>query len=62
MKEEISLFSRDLDPDHLKDALEIKYELVDLDIPTEDILINTKELYELGFKFPNVATYDNVQA
>ena len=60
MKEEISLFSRDLEPEHLTNALEIKDELVDLDIPSEDILINTKELYELGFKFPNVATYDNV--
>ena len=60
MKEEISLFSRDLEPEHLTNALEIKDELTDIDIPSEDILINTKELYELGFKFPNVATYDNV--
>ena len=60
MKEEISLFSRDLEPEHLTNALEIKDELSDIDIPSEDILINTKELYELGFKFPNVATYDNV--
>ena len=60
MKEEISLFSRELEPQHLSDALEIKDELSDMNIPQEDILINTKELYELGFKFPNVATYDNV--
>ena len=62
MKEELNMFSRTLDPDHLKDAMEIREELVDDNSSIDEVLINTKELYEHAFKFANVASYDNVIA
>ena len=63
MKEEVSLFSRTLDRAHWTSALEIKKELEDtVKTPIDDLKINTKDLIEQGFQFPNVATYDNVVA
>ena len=63
MKEEVSLFSRTLDRAHWQAALDMKKELEDtVKTPLDDLKINTKDLIEQGFQFPNVATYDNVVA
>ena len=63
MKEEVSLFSRTLDRAHWTSALEMKKELEDtVKTPVDELKINTKDLLEQGFQFPNVATYDNVVA
>ena len=63
MKEEVSLFSRTLDRSHWTSALQMKAELEDtVKTQVDDLKINTKDLMEQGFQFPNVASYDNVQA
>ena len=54
---------RDQDKDHLEDALKMRDALVEkehLDLH-EQLIINTKELFEAAFQFPSVAQYDNVQ-
>ena len=61
MKEELTLFSKTLDPDHFKNAAAIRNELVDQNHPQPELVINTKQLYEKAFEFPKVATYDDVQ-
>ena len=63
MKEEVSLFSRTMDRAHWTSALDMKKELEDtVKTPIDELRINTKDLIEQGFQFPNVATYDNVVA
>ena len=63
MKEEVSLFSKTLDRAHWQAALDMKKELEEtVKTPVDELRINTKELLEQGFQFPNVATYDNVVA
>ena len=62
MKEELSMFSKTLDPDHLKSCIEIREDLLEGNNSVEDLQINTKELYEKGFKFPHVVEYDHVQS
>ena len=61
MKEELAMFSKSLDPDHLKSCIEIREELLEGNNSVEDLTINTKELYEKGFKFQHVVEYDHVQ-
>ena len=46
MKEEINMFSRTLDPEHLKSCIELREELLEGNNSVEDLQINTKELYE----------------
>lgn len=60
LKEETDLFSRTQDPDHFRNAVALKNELNEEGHPQSDILINTKELFEKGFSFNNVAEYDHV--
>ena len=60
MKEELAMFSKTLDPDHLKSCIEVREELLEGNNSVEDLQINTKELYEKGFKFPHVVEYDHV--
>ena len=60
MKEELSLFCKTLDPDHFKNAVVMRNELVEQNHPQPELVINTKQLYEKAFEFPKVATYDNV--
>ena len=55
------MFSKDFDKDHLKNAMEMKQALLDNNNNIEEILINTKDLFEAGFQFPNVAQYEHVQ-
>ena len=56
------MFSKSLDKQHLKNAMEMKQSLAeDTSLNIEDIQINTKELYENAFQFPNVAQYEHVQ-
>ena len=53
------MFSKSLDKEHLKNAIEMKQSLTEQNNLSnnlgDDILINTKELYENAFTFPNVA-------
>ena len=60
MKEELNLFSRTLEPDHLKSCIELREELLEGNHAVEDLEINTKELFEKGFKFQHVIEYDHV--
>ena len=63
MKEEMSLYSKTQDSEHLEDALKMRDALQEkehLDLH-EQLVINTKELFESGFQFPSVAQYENVQ-
>lgn len=55
------MFSKSLDKSHLKNAIEMKQSLVEQNLNIEDVQINTKELYENAFQFPNVAQYEHVQ-
>ena len=61
MKEELSLFSRTLEPEHLEAAKSMRAELEEDKHPQDELVINTKDLYEQGFQFDSVAHYDNVQ-
>ena len=64
MKEEMTLFSKTQDKQHLDDALKMRDALQEKDHLQnlgESLVINTKELFEAGFQFPNIAQYDNVQ-
>ena len=56
------MFSKTLDPDHLKSCIEIREELLEGNNSVEDLQINTKELYEKGFRLPHVVEYDHVQS
>ena len=62
MKEELLLFSKTLDPEHLKSCIELREELLEGNNSVEDLTINTKEMYESGFKFQHVVEYDHVQS
>jgi hypothetical protein len=62
MKDEVLMFSKSLDTDHLLSAIELRKDLLDSNLNVEDIAINTKELYENSFTFPNVSQYDHVQS
>ena len=62
MKEELNLFCRSLDKSHFESAVEMRNELIEQNHPQDELRINTKDLYEQAFNFPNVAQYDNVQA
>ena len=55
------MFSKSLDKQHLKNAMEMKQSLAEDSLNIEDVQINTKELYENAFQFPNVAQYEHVQ-
>ena len=54
------MFSKTLDKDHIANAIEMRKGLVDTKPDIDDIVINTKELYEQAFTFPNVAQYEHV--
>ena len=60
MKEELDLFSRTQDPDHFKAAIALRNELNEEGHPQKELIVNTKELFEAGFAFKNVAEYDHV--
>mmetsp|Transcript_9295 Transcript_9295/g.15656 ORF Transcript_9295/g.15656 Transcript_9295/m.15656 type:complete len:98 (+) Transcript_9295:229-522(+) len=62
MKEEMSLFSRTLDSDHLDNAKSMWKELDEENHTQPDLQITSKELFEAGFQFQSVAAYENVQA
>ena len=51
LKEEMSLFSRTLDQDHLENAKSLFKELEEENHPQPDLLITCKELFEAGFQF-----------
>ena len=57
MKEEMLLFSKTSDKDHLDSALKMKEKLAKnekLDL-VEALQINTKDLFESAFAFPSIA-------
>jgi hypothetical protein len=60
MKEELALFSRTQDADHIMSAIALRNELGEEGHPQQELLINTKELFEKGFSYPNVAEYEHV--
>ena len=62
IKDEILMFSKNLDKSHLQNAIEMRNALVEENNQVEDIQINTKDLYEGAFQFANVAQYEHVQS
>ena len=62
IKDEVLMFSKSLDKEHLKNAIEMKQTLQEQNNNIEDIQISTKDLYENAFQFPNVAQYEHVQS
>ena len=62
IKDEVLMFSKSLDKEHLKNALEMKQTLLDQNNNLEEIPISTKDLYEGAFQFANVAQYEHVQS
>ena len=60
MNEELDIFSRTQDPEHWQAARELKNELNDAGNQQSSLLVNTKQLFEKGFQFENVAQYDHV--
>lgn len=56
------MFSKTLDKSHLNNAIELRNALIEENQPVDEIQINTKDLYESAFQFPNVAQYEHVQS
>ena len=54
------MFSKTLDKSHLNNAIEMRNALIEANNDVEDIVINTKDLYEGAFQFPYVAQYEHV--
>ena len=61
MKDEVLMFSKSLDKDHLLAAIDLRKDIMDTtNMETEEIQINTKDLYENAFTFQAVSQYDHV--
>ena len=62
MQDEMVQFSKSLDKEHYTSALMMKKDLEESDhLNNLELQVNTKDLYEQAFVFPNVAQYDHVQ-
>ena len=56
-------FSKNQDRDHLESALKMRDSLQENEnLHVQDqLVVNSKDLFEAGFQFPSIAQYDNVQ-
>ena len=62
MNDELELFSKTQDPDHFKSALQIHQELEGKNSPVlQELAVNTKQLFQQGFQFADVAKYEHVE-
>ena len=60
MTDEIDLFSRTQKPENYKNAKDVRNTLIEQNHDQPEQAINTKELFQKGFQFPNVAEYEHV--
>ena len=60
MNDELALFAKTQVPDHFRAAIQLRNELEQQDHKQPDLAVNTKALFEKGFKFDGVSQYDNV--